>query len=276
MGSELQTRLDGFDKSQTISEFENLIHKARSVFPILSRDQRLVDISEPILRNTQLELSDIFVSAEDPTKIEGYIDWRSVQILPLFLQTNIPPFLPLPPFYDYGSHIFSPPENFATLSPADKESVKKELKQANNAKYYEMMRLREIKKMDNAIKTDRKLWRLFEVCTIFGNSLTPFRNRLYQLFENWSSLGLPGACPYSITEAEVQRHEQQEERYMATLDVEDIVKDKLSTNYAGWVANDQWEDKTKANQELHEDFVQTVSKDMGVEAATQMWPFPPK
>jgi hypothetical protein len=95
------------------------------------------------------------------------------------------------------------------------------------------------------------------------------------LFENWSSLELPGACPFSITEAEVQWQRQQEDKLIASLDVEDIVRDKLSTNAIGWIASDQWEEMVKTNQELHENFVQTLSKDMDAESATQMWPFPP-
>ncbi|KAJ5975041.1 hypothetical protein N7481_008748 [Penicillium waksmanii] len=273
---EIQRRLESFDKSQSLAEYKDLLKKVQSVIPILSRDQRVLDIAEPILRNDMLGLEDIYVSLEDPTKIEGFIGWRTSKVLPLFVQASLPNFVPLPAFYTYGAHTYSRPDDFDTLSPETKQSVIKELDMASRAKYYELKRCQEIKKMNNPYEVNRKLWRLFEVCAMQGSgSITPLRNRLHQLFENWSALGLPGACPFSVTEAEVQRQRQQEDKLIASLDVEDIVRDKLSTNSVGWIASDQWEEKLKANQELHEDFVQTVSKDIDAESATQMWPFPP-
>lgn len=273
---EIQRRLESFDKSQSLAEYEDLLRKAQGVMRTLSRDQRVLDISEPILRNDMLDLDDIYVSLEDPTKIEGFIGWRTSKVLPLFMQANLLNFVRPPGFYTYGAHTYSRPYDFDTLSPETQQSVIKELDTASRTKYYEMKRCQEIKKMNKPYEVDGKLWRLFEVCTIQGSgSITPLRNRLHQLFENWSALGLPGACPFPVTEAEVQRQRQQEDKLIASLDVEDIVRDKLPTNSVGWIASDQWEDMAKVNQELHEDFVQTVSKDMDAESATQVWPFPP-
>lgn len=246
------------------------------MLPILSRDQRVLDIAEPILRNDMLDLEDIYVSPEDPTKIEGFIGWRTSKILPLFEQANLAQFVPPPAFYTYGAHTYSRPDDFDTLNPDAKQSVMKELDMASITKYYEMKRYKEVKKMNRPHEVSRNLWRLFQVCSIQSSgSITPLRTQLHHLFENWSSLELPGACPFSITEAEVQWQRQQEDKLIASLDVEDIVRDKLSTNAIGWIASDQWEEMVKTNQELHENFVQTLSKDMDAESATQMWPFPP-
>lgn len=197
--------------------------------------------------------------------------------MPLFAQDRIPDFLPTPAFYTYGLHTFSRPENFDNLSAAAKGSITKELDEASIARYYELKHYKEIEKIENPSKLEPRLWRLFESCHMsLSGSLQPLRSDLCWLFEPWPALELPGACPFSFTEAEIQRQIQQISTLLAFIEVNNIVYDKLSTDLPGWIANDKWEETVKVNEQLHEDFVQTVRKGMDAESATQRWPFPPK
>lgn len=272
----IQQSLERFDKSQTLAEYEDLLGKARSVIPILSQDQRVLDIVEPILRHSGLKLGNIYVSADDPTKIEGYTGWQSAEVLPLFEQNRILNFLPIPIYYTQGAHSYSRPDNFHTLSDEAQQSVLKDLQMASKAKYYELRRRMEIPKMNDPFEVDYDLWSLLQRAGLHSSgSLAPLRSLIYHLFENWSKLDLPGVCPFTISASEFERHEEQDAKFQAAREVEGVMHDKLSTDSTGWVASDQWDKMVKVNEELHEDFHQTVSEELGSQYAADVWPFPP-
>lgn len=82
--------------------------------PILSRH------AQPFLWHSDFHMGNIFVSADDPSRIVSLIDWQSMSILPAFLQANWPEFLKPPGNYPEGFVQPTLPDDFETLDSDDK------------------------------------------------------------------------------------------------------------------------------------------------------------
>ncbi|KAJ5542923.1 hypothetical protein N7535_005345 [Penicillium sp. DV-2018c] len=261
-GAEVQRQLHDFDESQSIDEYESLLERVNMVLPILSHDPRVTGVSDPVVRHTDLHLGNIFVSPNEPSFIEGIIDWQSSQISPLFIQARFPEFLTPPKDYTFGPDLPSLPDGFDDLSPEQKEQAIIERELASRSKYYEMSSLAHNQHIYSAMK--------------FDSSLVPLRHCLIRLSQDWSLLGLPGSCPFLISETELQKHDEQKSQYEDRLYLRDIVKDQLFTDDAGWVPNDRWEATEKANRELYNMYIETMSGELTPQAAAKNWPFPPQ
>ncbi|OOQ88632.1 hypothetical protein PEBR_12954 [Penicillium brasilianum] len=257
-GAEVQRQLHKFDESQSIDEYKSLLEKANMALPILSHDPRVTGASDPIVWHTDLHLGNIFVLPTEPSIIEGIIDWQSSQIGPLFVQARFPEFLRPPKDYTSGPHALKGQES------------------ASRSKYYEMSSLAHNQRVHNAMKLDSRLWRPFTYCQLFSHSsLVPLRQCLIRLSQDWSLLGLPGSCPFLISETELQKHDEQKLTYEDRLYLWDLVKNQLLTDDAGWVPNDLWEATEKANRELYDMFIEAMSEELTPQAAVKNWPFPP-
>ncbi|EAW06852.1 uncharacterized protein ACLA_085470 [Aspergillus clavatus NRRL 1] len=275
-GAEVQRQLHKFDESQSIDEYESLLENVNMALPILSHDPRVTDASDPVVWHTDLHLGNIFVSPNEPSIIEGIIDWQSSQICPLFIQARFPEFLTPPKDYTFGPDLPALPDGFDDHSPEQKEQAINEKELASRSKYYEMSSLAHNRCIYNAMKLDSRLWEPFTYCQLFSQgSLVPLRHCLIRLSQDWSSLGLPGSCPFLISENELQRHNEQKLKYEDRLYLCDLVKSQLFTDDAGWVPNDRWEATEKANKELYNMYVETMSEELTPQAAAKNWPFPP-
>jgi hypothetical protein len=273
----VQRQLHSFDETQSIDEYESLLEKVDMVLPILSHEPNVVDVSDPVLWHTDLHLGNIFVSPNDPGVVEGIIDWQSSQICPLFIQARFPEFLTPPKGYNFGPELPDLPDGFDDLTPEQQEQARDEKELVSRSKYYEMSSLALNQRVYNAMKLDRRLWEPFTYCQLFSQgSLVPLRECLIRLSQDWSLLGLSGSCPFQITENERQKHDEQKLHYEDRLYLWDLVKTQLLTDNAGWVPNDRWEATEKANKELYNTYIETMSEELTPEAASRKWPFPPQ
>lgn len=273
----MQRQLHSFDETQSIDEYESLLEKVDMVLPILSHEPNVVDVSDPVLWHTDLHLGNIFVSPNDPGVVEGIIDWQSSQICPLFIQARFPEFLTPPKGYNFGPELPDLPDGFDDLTPEQQEQARDEKELVSRSKYYEMSSLALNQRVYNAMKLDRRLWEPFTYCQLFSQgSLVPLRECLIRLSQDWSLLGLSGSCPFQITENERQKHDEQKLHYEDRLYLWDLVKTQLLTDNAGWVPNDRWEATEKANKELYNTYIETMSEELTPEAASRKWPFPPQ
>jgi hypothetical protein len=251
--------------------------KAKEILPILSQDPRVQVVANPVLWHTDLLLGNIFVSSNDPTIIEGIIDWQSAQIAPLFIQAQFPDFLRPPKGYKPGTEIPSLPDNFEELDPQGKEQAIKDKTLATQSKYYEMSCLAYNKHVHQAMNLDRRLWEPFTCSQLFFNGSTvPLRNPLIRISQDCASLGLPGSCPFAFSEEILDLHEEQVAKYEDMLYLRDIVKTQLCTDDTGWIAMERWEETNKMNQYLFEMYIETMSEELSPDAAAQTWPFPPR
>lgn len=80
--------LDHYGSVQENLELLDALDKATAE---LSKDQRLLDVSEPRLFHNDLHMRNIFVSRADPAQITGLIDWQSATLDPIFLYAHMTP-----------------------------------------------------------------------------------------------------------------------------------------------------------------------------------------
>lgn len=172
------------------------------------------------------------------------------------------------------------PDDFDSLSEEEKEKTKRTLSDALITKYYELSTRtkKENKKIFTALSFDRRLWEPFTYCRLFSHgSLVPNFNTLVRLSDAWAELGLPGECPYRLTEEELKRHYARVDSYHTKREIWDIVFDVLKTDESGWVEGERFEAVKERHKELWKDFVKTVVEeggDMSIEGARRFWPFP--
>ncbi|KAF7121830.1 hypothetical protein CNMCM5793_009383 [Aspergillus hiratsukae] len=274
--AEVQNDLNCFSDGQSINEYSDLLRKVKNILPILSQDPRVVEVARPVLWHTDLHLGNMFASTDDPTTIEGIIDWQSAQIAPMFIRARFPEFLRPPNGYNPGIGIPSLPDNFEELDPEQKEQAIKDKTLATQSKYYEMSCLAYNKHVYKAMKLDRSLWELFTCCQLFLNgSIVPLRSSLIRIAQDWAGLGLPGSCPFAFPDEVLNMHEERVVRYQDMLYLRDIVKTQLCTDDTGWVPMERWEEANKMNQYLFDMYLETMSEELSPDAAAKTWPFPP-
>lgn len=273
---DVQQKLNLFNESQSVEEYKHLLDKVSQVLLILSHDPRVLEVASSVIWHNDLHLGNIFVSHEDPTIIEGIIDWQSAQAAPLLLQSRFPDFLRPPKNYDSGTEMPRLPDNINELDPDEREQAAREHALASLSKYYEMSCLAYNKRVYDALKLDRRIWEPFTCCQLFfDGSLVPLRNSLVRISQDWNALGLPGNCPFVFTEEELQRHDKQVVQYQDRLYLWDIAKTQLCTDDSGWVPVERWEMTEKMNKELFDTYVKTMSEELPREVAAKNWPFPP-
>ncbi|RAL05584.1 phosphotransferase family protein [Aspergillus ibericus CBS 121593] len=275
--SEVQHHLNQFDESQSLDEYFNLLQKVKAIIPTISHHPLVREVADPVLWHTDLHLGNIFVSMDDPTIIEGIIDWQSTQIAPLFLQARFPEFLRPPKDYNPGTDIPNLPSNFDELDPEQKDQARRERASASQSKYYEMSNLAYNKRVYDAMKLDRRLWEPFTCCQLFSNgSMVPLRNSLLRVSQDWDFLDLPGSCPFQFSEEELKMHNEKVVLYQDMLYLWDVVKTQLCTDDSGWVPMERWEKTNDMNKSLFETYIKTMSEELSLDAASKKWPFPPK
>jgi hypothetical protein len=237
--------------------------------PIISRH------SQPVLWHTDLHMGNIFVSPEEPSRIVSLIDWQSTSILPAFLQAQWPIFLKPPPEYVKGLVNPKLPHNIDDFDLDEKALAIREWEQAKLAKAYEVSAYLENRTAHDAMNTPRVFRELFIRCgevSEFG--VVPLRACLVEIFENWSSLGFTGNCPYSFTQADIQKHESQFEEYQAWHKVQQLARDCLDTDAEGWVSPEMDIDKKREqNKELLDLFIEQTAGEKSAGEARAMWPF---
>lgn len=274
----IQNQIKQFDKEQRVEEYESFLERISAVLPILCQHPPVSETSRPVLWHSDLHFSNIFVSSDNPTKISGILDWQSSQLRPLFMQARFPNFLIPPKGYKPGAAMPVLPKNFKDLSTEDQEAATETKDNACLAKYYELRTHQQNKRVYNAMSFDRKLWEPFKYCQLFSHgSLVPAYNCLLRLERSWSSLNLPGECPYSLSKDELERLLGRIEAYEMRRDIWDIVQNKLCTDESGWVPNELWEVANEASKELYESFIESTvtNGDATMEEARAYWPFLP-
>ncbi|OGM47467.1 hypothetical protein ABOM_002621 [Aspergillus bombycis] len=273
---EVQEHLNRFGRAQSMDEYISLLHKMIETLPILSSNPEVLEVSPPVLWHTDLHLHNILVAPDNPTTIQGIIDWQSTQSAPLFTQARFPEFLRPPKNYIAGVQMPRLPDDFEALSPEQQEDAKRDKTLASLSKYYEISCRRFNEPAYNGMSLDRRLWEPFTPCSLPDcGSLVPLRNALIRLSRGWDALALPGICPSGFTERELESHVEQEEQYNDILYLWDIVKNRLYTEDAGWVPNNRWDATNEVNRNLFNVYIEAVREEMSPEEAVELWPFPP-
>lgn len=95
-------------------EQTNLLKSIIRLLKLLDSHPILAQSAKPVIWHTDLHMGNIYVSPDEPSQILSLIDWQSVSMLPLFLQTRWPIFLEPPQDYARGLDFKS--RSFLTIS----------------------------------------------------------------------------------------------------------------------------------------------------------------
>lgn len=226
-------------------------------------------LSRPAMLHHDLHSDNIFVDDADPTKISSIIDWQAVYASPLFMQARFPSIFDCDGPYPQGAVQPQLPENFNTLSPAEKKLAEDRLSELRLKKFYELASRKFnpllIKAMDAMRNDDDPTTFIFH---IVGQSSTdgpmPIRELLIQIYEKWDRImkdrDLKIPCPISFSKKEVDDNRQWAEAYG---EFESLRFQLLGKE--GWVSHEEydeamrrWEDN-KAKLDLLRERLENVS-----------------
>ncbi|KFY47423.1 hypothetical protein V496_10658 [Pseudogymnoascus sp. VKM F-4515 (FW-2607)] len=237
--------------------------------PILSRH------AQPMIWHSDLHMGNIFVSADDPSRIVSLIDWQSISILPAFLQAQWPEFLKPPTNYPEDFVQPTLPDGFENLDSGDKALATLEWNQAKRAKAYEVSIFLENRSAHNAMNVPRVFKELFVRCgEVSDYGVILLRTCLIEIFQNWTSLGFIGNCPYSFSDAEIQENESRFQDYHAWHEVQELGKTCLDTDAEGWISPElDFEEKQRQNKELLGLLIERMAEEKAASEVTKMWPF---
>ncbi|RHZ45930.1 uncharacterized protein CDV56_101161 [Aspergillus thermomutatus] len=174
----------------------------------------LARFAQPTLWHTDLHMGNIFVAPNNNSRITALIDVQSLSVLPLFLQARWPVFLQPP--RDYTSGLGQPvlPGDFDSLDEEDKAAALHDRTQAKMAKAHEVSTFLENRLAHNAMTMPHVFRELFiRVGETSDVGVVPLRECLIEIFQNWSSLGFSGHCPYSFSQEAISSHERQFAKY---------------------------------------------------------------
>ncbi|ATY65652.1 serine threonine kinase [Cordyceps militaris] len=221
-------------------------------------------------------MRNIFVSADDPTVITGLIDWQSTSIEPAFIYANETPDFAAPP--EEPDEELPKTEHSEQESPAIQEQARKDALICYQT--YDVLMRGAIPKVRDARPLDPSLFRVFQYShTSWRDSATALRQELIELTALWTELGLPGACPFSVTDEELKEHIRDYEDFETVQRLKLWLKSAMNTNSDGWVSNEQWETAMDAHRGVYEQWIETArenesdSDGMTVAKADKLWPF---
>jgi Phosphotransferase enzyme family len=251
-----------------------VLENLRNLISILASHPVIQRSSPAVLWHSDLHLGNIFVSTDDPTVIEGIIDWQSCLVAPLFLQCRVPVFLDPP--YDYVPGTTSPklPDNYSQLNTIQQQRAVLERDLATRWKMYEMFTLVNNPDVHHALALDRRLWEPFARCgESSSDSILPLRSSLVRLSKDWASLGFAGKCPLTFSTSELEEHEGEAIRHRDRVYLRSLVREQLGTDDEGWVPIHEWDSVRAENQRLLGLFIETMADEMPREEAVKLWPF---
>lgn len=249
---------------------------AKAVMSRLDSDTLIDRASQPVLWHTDLHMGNIYVSNEDSTKIVSLIDWQSIVVSPLFLQARFPEFLPVDEDYAFGSEIPKLPPNYDQMDADDKEIAGFKLQEAKLAKAYELSSGSQNKQAYKALFIPSFLRELFVRCgEVSEEGVIPLRACLIQLSKAWNDVGFTGKCPFSFSEDDIQKHDQQFEEYRNFHRVQEIARTLLDTDSEGWVAPQlDFAMKQQQNEELLQLIMSRSNEyNKSPEGVQRIWPF---
>lgn len=137
-----------------------------------------------------------------------------------------------------------------------------------------------IPKMRVARSVDQSLIRPFQYShTSWRDSATAVRQEFLDLAENWNTLDLVGKCPYSPTQAELERHQREHKAFEHVQDLKLMLIKLLHTDSDGWVPIERWEETRHAHKEIYDLALETAraggdeDDSMTEKDVKELWPF---
>lgn len=240
------------------------------VMPILTKLPALQHHGGPVLCHPDFHPGNIFVARDDPTIVEGIVDWQFASILPRFTKVRWPLFLMLPP-QGYARRAKDP-----NADKKAKAALQKEHEEAMRVKCYEAALVKS--RMESYLdlpEPDVAVRKLFNSCAVtYRDGILPVRDCLVKIFQYWSQLGLREKCPYHFSAGQIAQHEKQYGEYQEWLKLRTHTHQLLKSNDSGWIPPGvDFEETKHKHEKLHGSFVRKTMQDMSQEEAEKLWFF---
>lgn len=246
-----------------------LLEQFLTVLPyILPREEILT----PVLLHSDLHHHNIFVDPSNPTIISSIIDWQTVHTAPLFMQARFPSIFNCDDIYPWGAVQPKLPEDFETLSAAEKRQAEDQLDRLRLKKFYELASRKfnpalidAMDKMRDDSDPTTFLFHIVERSSEDGPM--PLKELLIQVFEQWARImerrGSTEPCPISFSRTEIEESRQQVGAWAAAFGEYDGLRAELLGD-EGWVSHDDYEEarsrweKNKATLESLRERLETL------------------
>lgn len=101
----------------------------------------------------------------------------------------------------------------------------------------------------------------------------------FELSARLMGLGLPGSCPFSLTEEKLKKQARDYEDFETVQKLKLWLRNSLHTNSDGLIPNDLWNTATDAHCTTYDEWIQTARefecRDEGLTVAKpdKLWPF---
>ncbi|KAL6711319.1 hypothetical protein ACN47E_005850 [Coniothyrium glycines] len=236
-------------------------------------------VSRPVLWHTDLHMGNIFSkpNPEDPAKICSIIDWQSTVISPLYLQARFPDFLSVDDEYKLGlTERPKVPHDFEIMDANDKKLAALKYENTKMSKFYELNTAHRHMRVHDALLMPQFTRELFiRLGEVSKEGAIPLRSCLIEFANAWSELGFLGECPFSFSEEEIQKHEQQFQEYRDFHQIQEIARKSLGTDSEGWISPYlDFEERQRMNTELlHEIMLKSKYFNKTPAEIHGIWPF---
>jgi hypothetical protein len=205
----------------------------------MSEDSRILTAAAPMLFHPDLNKRNIFVMENDPTVITGIIDWQSASVEPAYWYAD-----DIPDFASSGS-------DAAGETDCDSELCGK----AFSACVQFL-----IPRLAFPMSLDGSLFRPFRYCyRTWNDGAVAFLHELIETSQQWTELGLPGSCPFTMpTPEELVVHQQDYQMFVAAQELKRNLSIVLNTASDGWVPPEAWEATLLAHKEMFANMLEAI------------------
>lgn len=249
----------------TPEEHIGTLHRAKQVMPLLTELPALKRHGGPVLCHPDFHPGNIFVCRQDPTRVDGILDWQYANILPRFMNVRWPLFLTMGCDAEDG---IGQEDVMCEAQRRHEEAMRIKCYEAALVKSH-MEPYLDLPEPDVAVR------KLFTLCTdTYRDGILPVRDCLVKLFQYWKQLGLSKECPYHFSAAEIAQHERQWTEFQDWLTLRESTHELLKSNDGGWIPPGvDFEEAKNRHEILYEHFIRTKMKDMPEKEARKLWFF---
>ncbi|KAL2416791.1 hypothetical protein ABEF95_003789 [Exophiala dermatitidis] len=214
-----------------------VLQEGRLLLRTMSKDPRIRTVADPTLSHPDLNMRNIFVNSDDPTKVASFIDRQSASLGPAFWV------------------VADTRPDFATLpdDSTDEGTVM-------CAKVFDLFMGSYCPQWARARSLDERLVRPFLYPhRTWNDGVVAFQYDLSMTSKEWDDLGFQEKCPVSTPGSEkFAAHEREYPYFVAAQRLRKHVKDYLCISSDGWVPEEAWDAIQLQHQQLYSDVVQAI------------------
>ncbi|KAE8322473.1 hypothetical protein BDV39DRAFT_196688 [Aspergillus sergii] len=178
--------------------------------------------------------------------------------------------------YNYETGLIKPelPPNYDEMDADEKAFAVTERDQALLLEFFEAALTKNHLPSSFALtRVHSAIRHLFSSCEpTWKDGIIPLRDSLIQISESWHELGLPGSCPFSITDDDLSKHRLELSRYMDWHKLKSYTQELLHSDDDGWVSPQLDFGKVQERHaELYPLYLQGQAEEISEEEGKRLW-----